>query len=118
MAITIEFDGTFRKKISNVSPSDIVHKEKQLFVKGVPIPVIPDRLYDLLYLLNNKACYKHGKVCVVLCTNGDIKYHSKTSNFTADYYVGRIMNYGTIPHYYDLDHKYGEDGEYISQFRF
>ena len=117
MAITVEFDGRFRKKISNVSPSDLLLRGKQLFVKGVQIPVMTDRLYDLFYLLEERTSYKHGKICVVLCANGDIKYHSKISNFTADYYVGKVMNFGTIPDYKELHRTYGKYGPTDDEYR-
>lgn len=117
MAITVEFDGQFRKKISKVSPSDIVLKGKQLFVQEMQIPVISDRLYDLFYLLEEQTSHKHGKLCVALLSNGDIKYYSTASNMTADYLVGKILNYGTIIDYQELYRRYGEYGPTDEEYR-
>ena len=102
MAITVEFDGRYHNKISNVAPNDIILREKSLFVKGIRIPAMEDRLYDLFYFLEAETRYKHGKVSIALLVNGDIQYQSSTSNNTADYYASKILGFGSSPAYYYL----------------
>lgn len=95
MAITVEFDGRLRKKFTNVSPGDIVLRERSIFVQGVRIPVSDDRLYDLFYLLEKKTKYKHGKIVISLLVNDDIRYLCNTSNDTMDFYASKILGFGT-----------------------
>lgn len=102
MAITVEFDGRYRNKISNVSPNDIILKGKSLFVKGILIPAMPDRLYDLFSLLEKQTRYKYGKLSIALFANGDVEYQSTTSNSAAEYYADKILSAGVQRYYRGL----------------
>lgn len=102
MAITIEFDGRFRSKISNVTPKDITLRGRILKVKNDRIPVMEDRLYDLFYFLERESRHKHGKISIALLVDGDIRYSSTTTDNTADYYADKILGYGMSPCYFFL----------------
>lgn len=108
MGITVEFDGFYRNVFKNVRPCNIVLQGRTLLIKGSRVPVAQKQLYNLFYFLSEKACYKHGKVTVVLLKNGDIKYLNKTSNNTPDYFAGKILGLGMMEHYYFLPHSTSE----------
>ena len=97
MAITVDYYGRFHCKISNVAPRDIILGGKILYVKGIKIPVIEDRLYDVFYFLEKEARNKYGKVILVFLENGNINYVSTTSNDKAEYYMDKVLRWGSDP---------------------
>lgn len=96
MSVTIKFDGIYRNKICKVNPDDIVLQGKKLKIKGVNIPIVESRLYDVFYFLEKKTRYKHGETTLILLNNGEIKYTSNVNNSSSDYYIGKILGFGTV----------------------
>lgn len=96
MSVTIKFDGVYRNKIRKVNPDDIVLQGKRLTIKGVNIPIIESRLYDVFYFLEKQTRYKHGETTLILLNNGDVKYISEVNNSSSDYYIGMVLGFGTV----------------------
>lgn len=95
MSVKVSFDGIIQKAIQDVSPSNIVIRNRNLYVKGNHIPVQIEYVYDVFYYLAEKTSAKHGRVIVNVLRGGGIQFFSRTSNYSIDYYLDRVLGLGS-----------------------
>lgn len=95
MSVTLNCDGTFQGKIKSVGPEDVVLRGKALSVKGVILPISPSHLYETFRVLERYTRYKHGTLYFKFLKSGDISYAVDASDDTADYYIGRVLGFGS-----------------------
>lgn len=95
MSVTVKVDGTFRAKIRNVKPEDVVLSGKNLSVQGVILPILPNRLYEAFFMLERVTRHKHGTLYLDILKSGDLKYATDTSDYSPDYYIGRVLGFGS-----------------------
>ncbi len=102
MSIKVKFDGKYKQEYSSVSPSDVVLRGKQLFLQGVLVPIPEEYLYSVFNIIEDLGQNKYGTLFLVIRADATVEYRNDTFKKFGYYTASRILEIGTIKHYYPL----------------